>query len=58
MRRRECDLPYPRKKADNSLELKFGAGIVTMILPWIAGPKQAKEIIFMGRRVAPVQARP
>ena len=30
-------------------ELKFGAGIVTMILPWIAGPKQAKEIIFMGR---------
>ncbi len=29
-------------------ELKFGAGIVTMILPWITGPKQAKEIIFNG----------
>lgn len=29
-------------------ELKFGAGIVTMILPWITNPKQAKEIIFNG----------
>jgi len=34
-------------------ELKFGAGIVTMILPWITGPKQAKEIIFMGRDSIP-----
>jgi enoyl-CoA hydratase len=34
-------------------ELKFGAGIVTMILPWIVGPKQAKEIIFMGRDSIP-----
>ncbi len=30
-------------------ELKFGAGIVTMILPWIVGAKAAKEIIFLGR---------
>ena len=29
-------------------ELKFGAGIVVMMLPWITGPKQAKEIIFNG----------
>lgn len=29
-------------------ELKFGAGIVTMILPWIVGPKRAKEIILLG----------
>lgn len=29
-------------------ELKFGAGIVTMILPWIVGPKCAKEIILLG----------
>ena len=27
-------------------ELKFGAGIVVMILPWIVGPKIAKEIIL------------
>jgi enoyl-CoA hydratase len=29
-------------------ELRFGAGIVTMILPWMTGPKQAKEILFNG----------
>jgi enoyl-CoA hydratase len=29
-------------------ELKFGAGIVTMILPWVVGPKIAKEIILLG----------
>ncbi|MGF7177889.1 enoyl-CoA hydratase/isomerase family protein [Azospirillum doebereinerae] len=29
-------------------ELKFGAGIVVMLLPWIAGPKLAKEIIMTG----------
>lgn len=30
-------------------ELKFGAGIVVMILPWIVGPKLAKEIILTGQ---------
>jgi enoyl-CoA hydratase/carnithine racemase len=29
-------------------ELKFGAGIVVMILPWLVGPKIAKEIILTG----------
>ena len=29
-------------------ELKFGAGIVAMILPWMVGPKIAKEIILLG----------
>ncbi len=29
-------------------ELKFGAGIVVMLLPWIVGPKIAKEIILLG----------
>lgn len=29
-------------------ELKFGAGIVAMILPWVVGPKIAKEIILLG----------
>lgn len=44
-----CDITIA---AENSVfgepELKFGAGIVVMILPWITGPKQAKEIIFNG----------
>ena len=29
-------------------ELKFGAGIVVMMLPWLVGPKIAKEIILLG----------
>jgi enoyl-CoA hydratase/carnithine racemase len=39
-------------------ELKFGAGIVAMLLPWIAGPKVAKEIILLGDdRVPAARAR-
>ncbi|HET8995215.1 MAG TPA: enoyl-CoA hydratase-related protein [Acetobacteraceae bacterium] len=39
-------------------ELKFGAGIVVMILPWIVGPKLAKEIILLGEdRISAVRAR-
>src|SRR2546429_135409 len=33
---------------DGEPELKFGAGIVVMILPWLVGPKIAKEIILLG----------
>jgi enoyl-CoA hydratase len=44
-----CDLTIA---ADDAFfgepELKFGAGIVVMLLPWIVGPKLAKEIILMG----------
>ena len=44
-----CDLAVA---ADNATfgepELKFGAGIVAMLLPWFVGPKVAKEIIFTG----------
>lgn len=29
-------------------EVRFGSGIVAMLLPWIAGPKQAKEILLTG----------
>lgn len=29
-------------------ELKFGAGIVAMLLPWHTGPKQAKELLLTG----------
>jgi enoyl-CoA hydratase len=39
-------------------ELKFGAGIVAMILPWIVGPKAAKEIILTGEdRIPAARAR-
>jgi enoyl-CoA hydratase len=29
-------------------ELRFGSGIVTLILPWIVGPKRAKEVLLTG----------
>jgi enoyl-CoA hydratase len=39
-------------------ELKFGAGIVSMILPWVVGPKIAKEIILTGEdRISALRAR-
>lgn len=29
-------------------ELRFGAGIVVMLLPWVTGPKRAKELLLTG----------
>lgn len=44
-----CDLAVA---AENAIfgepELKFGAGIVAMVLPWFVGPKVAKGIIYTG----------
>jgi enoyl-CoA hydratase len=45
-----CDLTIAAPDAVfGEPELKFGAGIVVMILPWIVGPKLAKEIILTGQ---------
>lgn len=44
-----CDITVASEDASfGEPELKFGAGIVVMILPWIVGPKLAKEIILTG----------
>src|SRR5439155_25792488 len=44
-----CDLTVAGEDAMfGEPELKFGAGIVVMLLPWITGPKQAKEMILTG----------
>jgi enoyl-CoA hydratase len=44
-----CDITIASEDAVfGEPELKFGAGIVVMILPWLVGPKHAKEIIFTG----------
>jgi enoyl-CoA hydratase/carnithine racemase len=44
-----CDLTIAAEDAFfGEPELKFGAGIVVMILPWVVGPKIAKEIILLG----------
>ena len=44
-----CDMTIASEDAFfGEPELKFGAGIVAMILPWLVGPKIAKEIILLG----------
>jgi enoyl-CoA hydratase/carnithine racemase len=44
-----CDLTIASKTAVfGEPELKFGAGIVVMLLPWLVGQKAAKEIILTG----------
>jgi enoyl-CoA hydratase/carnithine racemase len=54
-----CDLTIASEDAFfGEPELKFGAGIVVMLLPWIVGPKVAKEIILTGAdRVSAARAR-
>lgn len=36
-------------------ELRFGAGIVAMLMPWMTGPKQAKELLFTGNDRVPAK---
>jgi len=44
-----CDLTIAAENARfGEPELKFGAGIVVMLVPWMTGPKQAKEILLTG----------
>ena len=44
-----CDITIASEDAIfGEPELRFGAGIVVMLLPWIVGPKRAKEIIMLG----------
>jgi len=44
-----CDITIAAEDATfGEPELKFGAGIVVMMLPWLAGPKRAKEILLTG----------
>ncbi len=54
-----CDLTIAAEDAFfGEPELKFGAGIVVMILPWMVGPKAAKEIILTGEdRISAARAR-
>jgi enoyl-CoA hydratase len=51
-----CDITIAAEDAFfGEPELKFGAGIVAMILPWVVGPKIAKEIIYTGEDRIPAQ---
>ena len=51
-----CDITLASEDAIfGEPELKFGAGIVVLILPWLVGPKHAKEIILRGMDRIPAQ---
>ena len=51
-----CDITIATENATfGEPELKFGAGIVVMILPWVVGPKLAKEIILTGEDAFPAK---
>jgi enoyl-CoA hydratase len=44
-----CDITIAAEDAIfGEPELRFGAGIVVMLLPWLVGPKRAKQIILTG----------
>jgi enoyl-CoA hydratase len=44
-----CDITIAAQDAVfGEPELRFGAGIVTMLLPWVTSPKQAKQMILCG----------
>lgn len=45
-----CDMTVASEDARfGEPEVRFGAGIVVMLMPWITGPKQAKELLLTGR---------
>jgi len=51
-----CDITIASKDSFfGEPELRFGAGIVTMILPWVTGVKAAKEIILLGKDNIPAE---
>lgn len=54
-----CDITIAAEDAVfGEPELKFGAGIVTLLLPWMTSPKQAKRIILSADdRIAARDAR-
>ncbi len=44
-----------RTPCSASPELKFGAGIVVMLLPWLTSPKRAKEVLLTGEDRIPAR---
>ena len=44
-----CDITIATESAIfGEPEVRFGTGAVAMLLPWITGPKQAKELMLTG----------
>jgi enoyl-CoA hydratase len=51
-----CDITVSAEDAVfGEPELQFGAGIVAMLMPWMTGPKAAKELILTGEDKLPAR---
>src|SRR5690349_22910311 len=51
-----CDITIAAEDAVfGEPELRFGAGIVVMLLPWLTGPKRAKQLLLTGDDTLPAQ---
>ena len=53
-----CDITLAAETAVmGEPEVRFGSGIVALLLPWVTGPKQAKELLLAGiDRLDPARA--
>src|ERR671924_1558413 len=44
-----CDLAVAAEDAlFGYVDVRFGSGVVTMLLPWVVGVRAAKELLFTG----------
>jgi enoyl-CoA hydratase len=51
-----CDVTVAGEKTRFGVpEVRFGSGAVALLLPWITGPKQAKEIMLSGDDTIPAE---
>ena len=53
-----CDLAVaPRDALFGEPEIRFGSGVVTMVMPWLIGARRAKELLLTGRTGSPPTRR-
>ncbi|MCI0633185.1 MAG: enoyl-CoA hydratase-related protein [Actinobacteria bacterium] len=49
-----CDLAVAADDASfGYVDIRFGSGVVTMLLPWVVGARRAKELLFTGEDRVP-----
>jgi enoyl-CoA hydratase len=51
-----CDLAVASEDAVfGEPEIRFGSGVVTMVMPWLVGARKAKELLFTGEDGIPAE---
>lgn len=52
-----CDIAIAADDAKfGYVDIRFGSGVVTMLLPWVVGVRKAKELLFTGEDRIPADA--